>query len=253
MFLQEQKIVKKSSARRRNGARAKSISDNMTSSHIICDMHRQVPRLNRVPTMYSLIHGGQGPHTIPFAILHRFCFKCSAQELRNLVLTPHQFECVMKSEGVTDYEIDLQTYCKIYKAFLKAIRENKEDREAIYREWGGYGWRQLGERLLNLNPYATYHWQTGVSPSSQQGHKMLAGKGEQRFSTEYRKKGILSVDDAVNMIDGKNASENEFEHQNAFREHLIKILRYCVDEEQRECLEKKIREKVGSDVFRAEE
>lgn len=192
-------------------------------------------RVNRVPTMYSLIYGGQrqGPHTIPFSLIHYFCVTCTAEQLKNLVLLPHEFKKLMDSEEIVDYGADLEQYRKIYNAFNRAIRIKREDQESQYVDcWNGYGWRQLGERLLNLNPYATYHWQSGIDRSNEEERKMLAGKGSEKSALhELKRDGFLSVDAAMRMIDGLESDKNQYLHPENFKEHLIKMLQYFVTEQ----------------------
>ena len=69
-----------------------------TDVHSRCSMPHSQHRVNRVPTMHSLISGGQKqePHTIPFSLIHDFCFNCTVEQLKNLVLSPRKFQELME-------------------------------------------------------------------------------------------------------------------------------------------------------------
>ncbi len=88
------------------------------------------------------------------------------------------------------------------------------------------------KRLMNLHPYATYHWQTQIDYDSEEGHAMIVGKGtEATAAGEYAEEGNLSVKNALYMLDGYGANENQFIDQEGFRAflrlRLTPMLRCC--------------------------
>ncbi len=201
-------------------------------------------RPQRVDTMYGAIHEGrQGPHTIPFAMIHAFSENCSVEDMRKCVSTPSKFRKAMDEEEIFDYDTELKKFTKIHRAFQSTANKGKEHGEAVHTDrWGEQGWRELGERLINLNPYATYHWRTGIDRQSEEGHEMLAAKGTERAAlNEYRTNQFISADTAISMIDGYEYSE--FMNMDNFKSYIESIAQNMVDPKERTDFRRKLNEK----------
>lgn len=189
-------------------------------------------RPQRVKTMYSLIHGGQGPHTIPFGLLNIQFQNCTIHQMDALVLTPSQYQQMMDDEDIIEYDADLAEYKKIYDAYKRKQREGKEIGYPIHtRFWGEYGWRQLGEMLVNRSPYATYHWREKINPRSAEGHALLAGKGTEGTAIrEFRdNNGVISLETAIAAVD--ISSDHGFNRPDRLQAYLYNVLMQMVKRE----------------------
>lgn len=197
------------------------------------------PGRTRPKTMYTLLRGRQGPHTIPFALLREHFKRCTAEQMTDLILHPDKFKELIDSEGIPVGEAGLQQYRDIYAAYIRRRDRGIESGESDYvGDWDGYGWRPLGEMLVNESPYATYAWRSGASRGD------LKGKGtERKASRSYQRNRVLAVDKAIAAID---ISRNHgFKNIEAFRYYLINTLSQMVDPNDQESLKEGINGKTS--------
>ena len=196
-------------------------------------IQRCARRTQRFPTMYTLLNGGQGPHTIPFGLLHAHFQCCTQEQMDALVPKPSQYKQMTMDERIPIGEAILDEYKKIYLAYKENQRRGIPAAEPKHvGVWREYGWRQLGEMLVNRLPYATYHWREKIDTRTKKGKALLAAKGTERQAiSEYEhNKGIISLSKAIDAVD--ISEDHGFISIVGLRRYLYNVLMQMVRDDE---------------------
>lgn len=185
--------------------------------------------MQRLPTMYTIIYGiGQGPHTIPFALLEAFINQNDYDTLFPLIANPESFFTTCEQEEINLRKNQKENYSNLYQRMVEAREKNKTSGDlsdvAYPGNISGLGWKNAMKYMVNQHPYATYHWRNKIDLNSSEGHAMISVKGTEKTAVNAYRCGELDDSLLRDCLDGMSEDQNQYLNQNAFNEYINKFI-----------------------------
>lgn len=188
---------------------------------------------SRPETFYGWVYGtNQGPHTVPYKLMSNFIHdsRTTIEKIQEQIVSPESWKNIIENEKIMDTNSPkflsiYGQYSRYHKMFEDAVEHNKryDTPSDIVDDIESLGYLSLAEKLINLHPYATYHWRdtSPIDDSSEEGMQMLAGDGtERRAASIYKSGRCIDSGLGFRMLDGLDPKLNQFRDQEGFKAFL---------------------------------